>query len=457
MKIKVYLKVIASFVFGALCTQGHAQSPAVVQSADFSYSLKLTELSFSGNGIVPIRNDNNTTFYDAPHWQATNQKPVCYVSGTKPQITCSFEIDGICTNILYVRGKTSNGIEFTQKQLSIQSNIATYPLTEANSGFEANKADLLENFSIVWEMSDNPNGQWVNIGTSRNIMYVVKKEPKRIQSTGNKRSGDNNYATFRTILHIGCQYGQGEVLDKSVIDKVYGYFKLKNVRSIENNLCMQYWGDQIGDGFATNVPVWVNYPLGLIKYGDGYCQAWAEFFVEIMRTQGIGELKLKGIIWKTDWKLDADNRAQLTADLLRNNLQVNPNLNMNNLIANFYIKKWAHQATFVEDNINYTPGQSIASGDQDGLAAQCMNNPWSIFPNHLIVEYENFLYDPSYGSAAVSDKATWQMNNIAYFGTRVRVKERDDTPSAPYRSYYWFRSVNNEAIPDLENVDYPYN
>ena len=68
LRKKLYVKVFALIAFWSVYfNQGFSQSPAVVQSADFSYSLKLISLSFSGDGIVPIIDDNFSRFYDAPH------------------------------------------------------------------------------------------------------------------------------------------------------------------------------------------------------------------------------------------------------------------------------------------------------------------------------------------------------------------------------------------------------
>ncbi len=462
MKINIYFKVIALFVFGALRTQCYAQSPTVVQSADFSYSLKLTELSFSGIGVVPIRDDNNTRFYDSPHWTTSEEKPVCFVSGTKPQINCSFEIDGICTNNLYIRGKASNGMEFIQKQVIIQSNIVTYPLTEANSGFEANKADLLENFSIVWEMSNNPNGQWVSIGTSKNIMYVVKSSPKEIyskyQTKMSKRMGDFQYPTYRTILHIGCEQGKGQTTDAMMVEKIYNYFKNKNVQSIDNNYCMQYWGNQYGNGYTQPlIPHDIYYSLftssGLIQYGEGTCNAWAVFFVEIMRTQGNDQLSLMVVRWKSNEFFDYQASTELASALSLHNYARNP-FGPSQLQAAFFVKKWAVSSPFVMvDKDNYNIGSPIATGDENGLKGQCMDNPWSIFSNHVIVKYKDTYYDPSYGSDAVNDITIWQGNSIAYFGTAVSIRERDDL-NGRFQQHYWLKAIDINEVVKLSPVAY---
>ena len=86
---------------------------AYAQTTNFGYSVKLTSLSFSGDGLVPIKDDNNTKFYDAPHWKENEVKPVCFVSGTKPKIACLFQIIGTCTSVIYVKGEASNGMQFT--------------------------------------------------------------------------------------------------------------------------------------------------------------------------------------------------------------------------------------------------------------------------------------------------------------------------------------------------------
>jgi hypothetical protein len=459
----VFRKNIYPALFAFVVSLIVYNNQAYAQSSNFDYSLKLSSLSFSGTGIVPIKDDNNTKFYDAPHWTTNEEKPVCFVSGTKPKIDCLFQITGVCNSVLYVKGQASNGMLFGQQQLNIQSNSAIYPLTEANNGFDQGKADLLDGFTIDWYMTNNPSGAWIKVGTSKNTIYVVKNTPSAIYETitqqGNKiglykRQGDANYPTFHTILHIGCQYGKGEMADVTIVNNVYNYFKMKHVYSIENNFCMQYWGNTYGSGYNNNVPPELYSSLGLLKYGEGTCQGWATFFLEIMRTQGINNLELALLYWNKSELLSSTSITTLQQDLQANNLKRNPNQSNNRLQAYFYVKNWASSSSFVEvDKNNYSPGGYIASGDQNGLAGQCMDNPWSIFTDHVIIKYNSLYYDPSYGSNPVSNISDWQSSSVAYFGTSISAREIDDL-QGPYQPYLWFKAINVNDVIVVEIVQY---
>ena len=238
---KIYCKAFALATFLSFCTH-----QAYSQVSNFGYSLKPIKMSFLGTGIVPIKDDNNTKFYDAPHWtenQAAPFIPVCYVSGSTPKVNCLFQITGTCTNAIYVKGQASNGMLFPQQQLTINTAGALYPVIDASAAFAFGQADIFENFTVDWYMTNNPSGgSWVNVGTSTNVMYVTKATPLSILSTredinqlGGTRLGDTNCPTFHTTLHIGCQYGKGLTTDLSLIDGVYDYFKGKNVQSIEKD------------------------------------------------------------------------------------------------------------------------------------------------------------------------------------------------------------------------------
>ena len=451
MKINIYFKVIALFAFGALFTQGHAQSPAVVRSADFTYSLSLSSLSFSGDGIIRIRNDDNTFYYDAPHWNANGAKPVGYKSGSKPKVACLFDITGTCNSTLYVKGEASNGMLFPSQQLRLNSNGAVYDLAESNVGFENGKTDYLENYTINWYFSDIPNAsQWTKIGTSQNKIYVTKGQPLRIYDTGIEN------ATFHSTIYLGCKYGKGQTSNLGVVQEVYKYFKNQNVESVDNR-CLQYWGNNYGNPYLSYTPQIIDLiyrPQGLLKYGEGTCNAWSLFFIEIMRTQGIADVEFLVVRWTSDERLGS------FASSLSNNITnagyaaSNPNLSNNK--AYFFVKKWIPNnniiggfVPLVADNASaYEPGGTIATIDEQGAKGQCMDNPWSIFANHVIVRYNNVFYDPSYGSEPTNNLEQWQTNSLSFFGTIVSLRELDNLPG-PFERYIWTKAKNT-----IDKVDF---
>jgi hypothetical protein len=470
LRKKLYVKVFALIAFLSVYShQGFSQSPAVVQSADFSYSLKLISLSFSGDGIVPIIDDNFSRFYDAPHWIPTEQKPVCYVSGSKPKVACKFRIDGQCNSAIYVKGICSNGMNFIPKPLNVnQDGTAVYPLTEANTEFQLGKIDFFNPFSITWSISASSSGPWAEIMISENKLYVTKNTPKRITSTGplrmkdvapyNLSSDDRHFATVHTILQIGCKYGKDKNTDEEIVKNIYSYFITRRVLSVENQIAMQYWGNQVGNGIRGPISDWAFSPLGLLKYGDGRCQAWAYLFLEIMRTQGINGVTLQSIQWKNNENLDETAANALTSDLSTSDLVVNTSIIKTNLKAYFFIKNWGESADrFVLGNSNYYPELQVAEGDLNGLGGQNTVNPWSAFYNHLLVEYNGTIYDPSYGSTPSSSTQGWQDNNVAYLGTEIRARQRE-VRNSPLQKYFWLKPINLSDIINkkLEPYQYPY-
>ena len=452
MKINknVWLKVITLFALLTFCThQGYTQPPAVVQSSDFTYSLNLTSLSFSGDGIIRIRSDDNTIFYDAPHWNVSESKPVGYKSGSKPKIACLFNITGTCNSTLYVKGESSNGMLFPSQQLRLNSNGAVYDLAESNVGFESGKTDYFENYKINWYFSDSPNAsQWTKIGTSQNKIYVTKGQPLRIYDTGIEN------ATFHSTLYLGCKYGKGQTSDLGVIQEVYKHFKDKNVESGDNR-CLQYWGSNYGNPYllsSPNIDIELLYrPQGLLKYGEGTCNAWSLFFIEIMRTQGINGVEFLVIRWATD-ETERLNSVTGSTTTLTNDLNSSgyraTTTNLSNLRARFFVNSWnisnnnKFELLTASNLSSYTPGGYIATIDNAGVKGQCMDNPWSSFTDHVIVRYQGIFYDPSYGSVPTSSIEEWQTNSITFFGTFISLREIDDTRGT-FNPYIWIKGQNS--------------
>jgi hypothetical protein len=430
------------------------------QTNNFVYKLSLDSVSFAGTGLIRIRNDDNTFFYDAPHWTTRfqKQKPVGYRSGVKPSVRSVFKIEGVCNPTIFVKGEASNGMTFPIQQLRLNAarTNSVYDFVESNIPFENGKVNYFENFSITWYYAETANAtRWVKIGTSGNKMYVTKEKPLRIYDTG------IDTVTFHTTIYMGCNYAKGETSDPAIVEKVYKQFQTLNLISVDNNRPMRYWGINYGSpyidmvpGEPTNSDVLYK-PRGLFKHGEGTCQAWAIFFIEVMRSQGITGLEFLELHWTDNQKL---NRAN--SNVLMNNLNAGRRLILSNnsdpdsLPAQFFVKQWDNpgERFFELDGYSaatYSPGGLIAEIDKQGIKAQSMANPWSMFTTHVIVRYNKMFYDPSYGTPPTGDLTLLQNNSIAFFGSKMMLQEKKLVGHPPpNETPTWFLWIKPASVND---------
>jgi hypothetical protein len=444
---------------------GIAQNRLDAQTNNFTYQLKLSSLSFAGDGIIRIRDDNNTLYYEAPHWVANNAKPVGYKSGVKPKVACLFKITGICNSNIYVKGHASNGMVFPPKLLRRDVNASTgvYDLAESNTPFTLGKVDYFEKYTITWYYAESLNStRWVKIGESTNKMYVTKGQllPVRLEDSPLPQDGPPAplvNATFHTSLYLGCNYAKGETSNLGIVQKVYEHFKTAKVKSVETEKSLQYWGTNYGTPYSRQRDViFLYHTNGLLKYGEGTCQGWATFFVDILRAQGIDQAKLMLIEWRAGGTLN-QLAANLQADLRSNGYEARAS-NLNAHPAQFFVKNWNTETTFVPLGLprNYSPGNIIASSDIDGVAGQNMDNPWSIFADHVVVSYENTIYDPSYGSIPIENNniEKWKSVNIACLGTTVSIRERDNLTDRSYRAHLWLTPLKANDNMSFTEISY---
>ncbi len=262
--------------------------------------------------------------------------------------------------------------------------------------------------------------------------------------------------TYYTVLHVGCANAISETVPQQIVDKIYTHFMGREVRRVGTTTAMSYWGNACYS--TTSMPsndCFIH--RGLLETGDGRCGAWSDFFVSILKTQGIDNAQVKSIYVNTGvpWRniVMVINDAEYTRmlhDAQRINLPGFYDSQSQIHRAVFFVKRWFVTAnTFakvalplISETATYTENPLT---DQWGAAAQGNPNPMPLFSDHAVVMYNNKIYDPSYGTTICNNLEEWQGLSIDGFGSATFFERVNDVPIW----YFWFRSRTNSAQLEL--------
>lgn len=365
------------------------------QNFNYSYNVELLEVSFSGNDFYEISKDNGSGLYNAPHWTPNDKKPIVYVSGSKPKVSAKFHLN--CQNpvkVLLIKG-IGNGFEFPEQMANNNNNLGDfyYPMSEALNSFSPDKVDFFEPFVINWLISKDNGENWIDAGTSNNPLYVTLKTPA-VSSI------------YHTVIHVSCKNSIGLTNEGEIVKSIYSDFENRDVRRVSDNYHLSYWDLQISNNLEC-----FSFEQ-LLKYGDGRCGAWADFFDETVKVQGISGSTKVGISHGTP------EPSQLTINYLENKIQNHPpfsGLQYSTVPQYlFMVKNWFNIQNDDFINLNAVNIDQAQSSPGDfGIKGQKVDDPMSIFPDHAITKFVNggntILYDPSYGTFVQSGSAAeWE-------------------------------------------------
>ena len=182
---------------------------------------------------------------------------------------------------------------------------------------------------------------------------------------------------------------------------------------------MTYWGTG-QQYFSTEV---------LLTNGDGRCHAWAKFFTDALRTQGIDAQMI-------EFRAPAPPLNDFVTEFSQR-FGVSPVDYYNGEPKAFmFVKNW----TLGQNNFDPT--------DENGVEAQGKNNPASVFTNHLVVKFGTVYYDPSYGSDVRSSHQEWEDASLDAFGFGMVPKQGLNAPPL----WIW-KADTKGAVETTELID----
>jgi len=354
--------------------------------------IKLKEVSFDGAKYHVIRKDDSSMDYTAPHWQDNSEPldgdaddendrkyPICFTRNTKMKVTIKalYKPKDVFKDIqVKIKGDGPGDLDFPERVAKIDNDKLIVFNTVCKNPF-ANEVDIFDPLEIRWEALYRDRE--INIGITQNQCYITL--------------GDPLTTVFHTLVHLGCKNADGETDKSTIVDKIYEEFKDRKVLRIETKKAMTYWSNinPAPEPFCWSTS-------GLLKYGDGRCGAWADFFKDMIKVQGIFNI----------------NKVYVEPPMISNIQQLR--LDIKNYLGEgkyevvpiFYVKNW--------DLSSLNPFNPI---DKSGIPGQGNNDPKSDFTNHAIVEFNNKYYDPSYGSGPFDSRIDWEDSSIEGFGAYI--------------------------------------
>jgi hypothetical protein len=242
--------------------------------------------------------------------------------------------------------------------------------------------------------------------TTNNTLYILG---------GNPTKGAKLYETLVDIgTRAAFNAGPGAT-PAQVVDKVFAAFQAKNITRVDGTK-LTYYGDWTTKAQST---------AKLLQTGAGQCTAWAKFFIDVLKTQGLlpngGQMLVvrpklvAGGEWflVKNWTFPVNNPKRNYKDNglggtnevydYRNELAVgaagdfDPQAQPPRVPLNFDLSRSKNAYQFVQADVD---GNKDANQQpRTGLAGQNMTQPFSMFNNHEVVQFGNVIYDPSYGSA----------------------------------------------------------
>ena len=309
-------------------------------------SLGLENAYFAGtNRYAILKDDGSGSYEESFHWSPTSKSPLAYIRNSHPAVAARVTITSAPSlGQVIIKGTGAYPIPPTTN--NVVGGAVTTPYRYASNSLP-NSVNIVDPLVIFWKASLDGGETFFDVGASTNRVYSLLST----SLTAN---------VFHSVVDVSCRNAVGRTLPTDVVSDIWSDFSgpIPGVLR-QDGTAMQYWGPVSVAGSFSNICFTT---ADLVKYADGKCGAWAEFFNDTLRIQGI------------------DNSYVST-------------------ITNKHIP--ALSLTAVGFDVYSTlPGQGNAS-------------PVFQFPNHGIVKYGGIIYDPSYGVTHASEIA-WEDASIWY-------------------------------------------
>jgi hypothetical protein len=432
-------------------------------SQTFQYKIRVDEVDMQAPSSMPdgkikiLRDYDPNPMITGPAWKyPATEMPVAFLSGFAPMVTAKFDLGG-CTKTIWAKGDGPGSFDVPAKQLS-QGN---YPSTALQSTFPSAKVDFYEPFEIIWSISNSPNGPWVKAGSSKHPLYISHATTALSSSL----------QVFHSLIYYGCKNAKGLKIDDDIVEAVYnGTFlsrKLIRKDSPTRLTGMTYW-------LTKSDPTSAPYPncfetKFLLKFEDGRCNAWADFFIDMLKSQGINEAVLSAITWN-GMMLDPSKKSLRDAEKLSffgtQSTFVDPefpgagleddalifikNYNIENTIDfNIYESEYdPNVGNFINTSKTLLNSNKLNLAPSTGVKAQGNDNPQSSFINHAVVKFTysngaSRYFDPSYGTPIIKTQNEWENGALAGVGSRSLLFVDIDVVPFKFRRLMWVYETNH--------------
>ena len=414
--------------------------------------VEMKEVSFDGAKYWELKSDKavppstDVVTYTAPHWRDTNGDgrattnfddlangernfPVAFTRNTKPKVKGKLKISGLPTGMsVSVRATSPQGRQFPEKTATVSADgiVEMTEFSESTTpwqndirfwsatGSETYTTTGDNAFCLDWEINVGGSG-WAKVARTKHTVYLTYADP--IETA--------NVLRRETLFNLGCRMAQGDAIPNSIVPSIYTEFTDQLVERVKPSSGerdgdpMEYWAT-LNEQRATTER--------LLQDGTGACGAWARFFIDCLRAQGI-DAELSRILPRAEGLTDA-LRAALSA---KHGGTWSAGIEQHRL----FIRTWN-----VADTFNPLP--------ETGVKAQHNADPNSEFADHSVARYGGKIYDPSYGSVRPGGGPfltllEWEDASLQATGTRYINATRDN---GTMESGKWIFKLNIPATEE---------
>jgi hypothetical protein len=313
---------------------------------------------------------------------------------------------GVSFEAVFKTSADKNKLRFVPREnaLYVEHAVSDVPL----GTFTPAWGDLVVNWKLKL-FGNSGFAPETSMGASNNPAYVLWKKPPA------------NLPLYETLVRLSTKAAanlwlQGGLLTEAQIEaqiprEVFTALETKNVKRSDGAV-LKYYGQWTTVNATT---------LGLLRDKDGQCTAWANFFVDLLKVQGLTTLLdlpfavIRSKNWNgrahdewflvNDWTFYGNPDRTYSKNKISYKWQniMDPGDTLPTLGASFAANRYLFSDTYTIPNtttkVPEVDGNNTAPNQmRTGLAGQGNNRPVSMFNNHVIVVINNILYDPSYGA-----------------------------------------------------------
>ena len=350
----------------------------------------------------PVRNDGSTEIdkkFDSC-WvkgrsdPATNaatascQAPLCFVQGETIELRGEFKVTQAPTEQekVKVKGVTTVGTQTIEWQGEVTVGPADVkvklPKTTADKPLPPGVA-CYDPMEIKWYMTESDNTTWVQIGTTRNLVYVVLGDPVK--------------PAYWTLLDISCRAAAGKTTEDTFVPAAFAPFTThtgdgNGFKRKGDGIAMSYYKQGVKtSGEQTEPSVYSTFGILSRPDGTGRCGGWANLLLHLFSIHGVTSA---GKLW-----------------FIRGADPKNADMKQRFLVKN---------CSFVGSGTKPAPYPYLGNTEcvkRDGAPGQGKTNPQFDFGDHVVVVHDGKIYDPSYGVGPIATPLEYEWKAIEGLGT----------------------------------------
>jgi hypothetical protein len=432
---------VAGFIYhltyfdGNEAVNGAPVTVNIVRDFWLPLSVGLRSINFDGNAIIK---KDVTAYqpYENPQWLDQNangstadagdrQNPISFTARSLITLTAAFKVDpGMFAfwqarnGQIRVRATSQEVAPNYYLRLGFSQNIPLHPSNLGGSGLYMegfvefdnpflDYTDYYPTLDLTWEISADGGQTWFRPfagSMSSNQTYVTLDDPRGF----NPESGQQKPVIYHTVFHAGISGAVGATNEAQLIQYIFAGFENRTIARADG-LDLSYYQPWATTSATT---------ASLIQTRNGACDAWASFYVDVLRAQGVasvtvGNIKVIAPVrangqwdpWQAmvvkDWTFLSPVPGQV-GNVPTNNAPQSPNfVGLRNAgwrwfnIPNQLDNTNTFPISSAQNNYAWLGTPAVVDGQ--GVPGQNSQNPHSLFGNHKLVQIGTTFFDPSYG------------------------------------------------------------